>query len=168
MSLELKRCPFCESAAVAHGIWGDRRMSVRCMGCDASGPSTDQFPEVCVDIGRFIDHADAAWNQRSDAARQEGARGGEPVEHAPDCQSHIVDVRGRPDECTCGALASPAEPSGWTQAREFVRFVGRLDHTGDDGWVPGGDEDSCVLDNLIARARDIMASLPPTSEGGGA
>jgi hypothetical protein len=23
--------------------------------------------------------------------------------HAPDCQSHIVDVRGRPDECTCGA-----------------------------------------------------------------
>lgn len=26
-----------------------------------------------------------------------------PRKHAPDCQSHIVDVRGRPDECTCGA-----------------------------------------------------------------
>lgn len=28
-------------------------------------------------------------------------------EHAPDCQSHIVDVRGRPDPCTCGL-----EPEG--------------------------------------------------------
>lgn len=27
--------------------------------------------------------------------------------HALDCQSHIVDVRGRPDDCTCGAEPAP-------------------------------------------------------------
>lgn len=31
-------------------------------------------------------------------------------EHAPDCQSHIVDVRGVPDDCTC-SLVAPA-PAG--------------------------------------------------------
>lgn len=29
------------------------------------------------------------------------------LKHADDCQSHIVDVRGRPDECTCGADTRP-------------------------------------------------------------
>lgn len=35
------------------------------------------------------------------AARGTGQ--GEAVQHAEDCQSHIVDVRGNPDDCTCGA-----------------------------------------------------------------
>lgn len=29
------------------------------------------------------------------------------LKHADDCQSHIVDVRGSPDECTCGADTRP-------------------------------------------------------------
>lgn len=42
------------------------------------------------------------------------------LKHAADCQSHIVDVRGRPDECTCGADTRPrtegcgeGEPVAW-------------------------------------------------------
>lgn len=33
------------------------------------------------------------------------------ITHAPDCQSHIVDVRGKPDECTCGAARVATDPS---------------------------------------------------------
>lgn len=67
MSEELKPCPFCGARAVAQGIWGDRRMSVRCMACDASGPSTDTVPEVCIEPHRFVQAAIAAWNTRAPA-----------------------------------------------------------------------------------------------------
>lgn len=55
-------CPFCGGAA-AHGLWGDRRMAVRCFRCDAMGPSTDVVPEVCINIRPFIDQAVDAWNR---------------------------------------------------------------------------------------------------------
>jgi hypothetical protein len=33
----------------------------------------------------------------------DGQRSAGQAKHADDCQIHIVDVRGRPDDCTCGA-----------------------------------------------------------------
>ena len=53
------------------------------------------------------------------------------LKHADDCQSHIVDVRGRPDECTCGADTRPRtegrgdqEPVAWQEAAEpFFRLA---------------------------------------------
>lgn len=57
-------CPFCGGGA-AHGLWADRRMAVRCLRCDAKGPSTDAVPEVCINIRPFIDQAIAAWNRRA-------------------------------------------------------------------------------------------------------
>ena len=60
---DVAACPFCGGDA-AHGLWGDRRMAVRCMRCDAKGPSTDVVPEICINIRPFIDQAYAAWNTR--------------------------------------------------------------------------------------------------------
>lgn len=57
-------CPFCGGGA-AHGLWADRRMAVQCFRCYAMGPSTDEVPEVCIDIRPFIDQAIAAWNRRA-------------------------------------------------------------------------------------------------------
>lgn len=189
MSLELKPCPFCggragfmSNAVDFQEVWG-----VSCDGeCGAQIDSCAWDKEDAAEI----------WNQRSDAARQEGARGGEPVEHAPDCQSHIVDVRGRPDECTCGALASPAEPSGWRpidQAPDLGRKIVALygDGSGasmfwrhDGGYISAdGDEWGELPDHYALwtylpdsfqfwceyRSDEPMTlTLPPTSEGGGA
>ncbi len=50
------------------------------------------------------------------------------LKHADDCQSHIVDVRGRPDECTCGADTRPrtegrgeGQPVAW--AYEYTNHL---------------------------------------------
>lgn len=51
---------------------------------------------------------DVAWTSKRMAERLVAIVSSAPAEarsarvHASDCQSHIVDVRGRPDPCTCG------------------------------------------------------------------
>lgn len=123
MSLELKPCPFCggsagfmSNAVVFQEVWG-----VSCDGeCGAQIDSCAWDKEDAAEI----------WNQRSDAARQEGARGGKPV--AWSRTDTIRDAEGRgigmdepethygatPPDDDGGApwypmYASPAEPSGW-------------------------------------------------------
>jgi hypothetical protein len=48
------------------------------------------------------------------------------------------------------------------EAEAFVRVVGRLTMTGDDGWTPPDDPDDAqaALDSLITKARDLMAAMP--------
>lgn len=75
----------------------------------------------------------------------------------------IVEVRSWPE-----ALASPAlQPDGGGRAvtdltRDFARMVGRLDHTGDDGftWPDEPNDAQWALDAVIAKARDLMAMMP--------
>lgn len=68
--------------------------------------------------------------------------------------------------------AAVIERRGDDEPYAFVKLVGRLDHTGDDGYSwPEPDEDDArhELDDVIAKARDIMATSktlapPPPAE----
>lgn len=52
-----------------------------------------------------------------------------------------------------------AEAERGRAAYEFVKLVGRLDHTGDEGYLHPDEPDDALyaMDRLIAKARDIMA-----------
>lgn len=134
MSLELKPCPFCggragfmSNAVDFQEVWG-----VSCDGeCGAQIDSCAWDKEDAAEI----------WNQRSDAARQEGARGGEPV-----AWRHAMQLSGRsgktawfltnsPDEAQLlreegvdvqPLYASPAEPSGWRPIESAPRDETRI------------------------------------------
>jgi Lar family restriction alleviation protein len=91
MSLELKPCPFCGGGAeivqIGNEATKSRGFEVRCMtwGCTIK----KRAMVIRQPIEKAREYAVAAWNQRSDAAGQEGARGGEPASFSVDGENDL-------------------------------------------------------------------------------
>lgn len=68
---ELKPCPFCGSGVVAHGLFEDNHMFVRCMDCDTCGPYI-LVPEHTMEMPKYIAQAYAAWNRRAPSTAPAG------------------------------------------------------------------------------------------------
>lgn len=95
-------------------------------------------------IGLTRSEAVTAWNTRPAEAR------------ATSVETLLVEARELLDR---GALSY-----------EFVKTVGRLDHSADEGYAypEDPDDEHDALDGLIAHAREIMSRpLPPPPQGQG-
>ncbi len=155
--VELASCPFCGSGAVAHGLWADQRMAVRCMSCDTSGPSTKTVvPEHCIDVRPWINEAIAAWNRRiasppSPVGADDGLVAAEIRKFASailhgddDHRGWLTDagecfIVGRPlptprGKGTSSALASAPQPAkdGWREALEKIAALVSISTRSDD------------------------------------
>ncbi len=64
MTEALKECPFCGSGIVAHGLFANNHMFVRCMDCDTCGPYI-LVPEHTMEMHKYIAQAYASWNRRT-------------------------------------------------------------------------------------------------------
>ena len=79
-------------------------------------------------------------------------------------RQHASDLRQVLD-----ALSQSGPGPEWREPYEFVKMVGRLEHTGDEGYVPSEiiDDERDALDGLINQARIIMSTRAPSTSTGG-
>ena len=91
-------------------------MAVRCMACDAAGPSTKKpVSEVCIDIHPWIEEAITAWNRRASQTptQETGSLGREEI-------IEIV-MRETTDEVVADGWDKLGKPNVLVQGCRYIR-----------------------------------------------
>lgn len=108
MDDRLLPCPFCGSTDVAHGLFSDNEMFVRCLKCDTCGPFVS-VPEHTMEMPKYIQSAQNAWNTR--ALRQDSSGGVGLVAGSKDVYGpNYTGAAPAPDLSGCSQLRFIATP----------------------------------------------------------